>query len=425
MGKREVVITGFSVLSPIGIELESFWNALIEGKSGVSYLKSINTELPRRPIGSEVPDFRPKDYIKPKKNIKVMSRDIQMGVVATALACQNANLVVEGEEDARSVDPERFGCVFGCDLIGVELEYLKDAMRAGVHGENYDFSTWGGASMENIMPLWMLKYLPNMVASHIAIALDARGPNNTHSLNRGSSLSSIMEACRIIERGAADVMIVGGVGNKVNPSIVARGSAYDLAPWSETPDFNPRPFDARRCGTVVGEGAAVYVLERKDFALARGAKPIAEILGFAAPVCPTADFGIQREAVESCVQQSLRNAGLSPNDIGHVNANALGVAEDKIEAEGLANTLGDVPVFSIAGNIGNIGSGAGVVELAASILSLEKGIIPPTRNCDEIASDCPVNVVQGNGLAVDKTAFIKVNHANTGRSFAVVFDKCR
>ena len=108
MSKKEVVVTGFDVLSPLGVDLDSFWSALVEGKSGVSRLESLKTGSEKRLIGAEVPDFRPKDYVKPKKNIKVMSRDVQMGVVAVARACQNANLVVEGEE--RSVHPERIGC---------------------------------------------------------------------------------------------------------------------------------------------------------------------------------------------------------------------------------------------------------------------------------------------------------------------------
>ncbi len=421
MSKREVVVTGFGVLSPIGIDRDSYWEALVEGRSGVSYLESVHTSLERRPIGCEVPDFKPKDFIKPKKNIKVMSRDIQMGVVSTALACRDAGLVVEGDD--RSVDPERFGCIFGCDLIGLELEYLKDAFRLGVKDGKHDFSTWGPASMENIMPLWMLKYLPNMVASHIAIALDARGPNNTTTLDRGSSLAAFMEACRIIERGGADVVITGGAGNKINPTILARGGAYNLAPWTETPDSNPRPYDANRCGTIVGEGAAAFVLESKEFALARGAKPLATVLGFAESVCPTATFGFQQEAVEKSVLYALKAADRTPDDLGHVNANGFGVPDDSIEARGLANTVGDLPVFSAAGHFGNLGSGAGAVELAASLLAVEKGTLPATRNCSEIASDCPINVVREKPIPLSKNVFLKCNHANTGRSFSVVLEK--
>ncbi len=423
MNKREVVITGISVLSPIGIDADSYWNSLVEDKSGVSYLESIHTELERRPIGSETPDFHPKDYIKPKKNVKVMSRDIQMGVVSALLSCRDANLVFEGDVEARSVDPERVGCVFGCDLIGTELEFLKDAIRAGVSADGkYDFSTWGAASMETIMPLWMLKYLPNMVASHIAIALDARGPNNTQTLDRGSSLAALMEACRIIERGAADVMIAGGVGNKINPSILARGGAYSLAPWSENPTENPRPYDSDRQGTVVGEGAAAFVLETKEHAQARGAKIYATILGYAEALDPTAKFGIRQEAIEKSIRLALERGDRTVDDLGHVNANALGVPEDALEAQGLKNVVGETPVFSACGHYGNLGSGAGAIELVASLLAIQKGVLPATRNCAQIASDCPINVVHKEPLELKKTTFVKASHANTGRSFALLLE---
>lgn len=421
MSKREVVVTGFGVLSPVGIDHDSYWNALVEGKSGVKFLDSLHTTLEQRPIGSEVPDFHPKDFIKPKKNIKVMSRDIQMGVVSTALACKDANLIIEGE--SRSVDPERLGCIFGCDLIGLELEFLKNAFKLIIKDGKHDFSKWGPVSMENIMPLWMLKYLPNMVASHIAIAIDARGPNNTPTLDRGSSLAAFMEACRVIERGDADVIITGGAGNKINPTILARGGAYNLAPWNECPENNPRPFDAKRSGTIVGEGAAAFVLESKEFALARGAKPLATVLGFAESVQPTAKFGIQKDAIESSIKLALQAADRLPCDIGHVNANALGVEDDKVEAQGISNVLGDVPVFSATGNFGNLGSGAGAVELAASLMAVDKSILPPTRNCDEISSDCPINVSHGKAQPLMNGVFLKVNHGNSGRSFAVVLEK--
>ncbi len=421
MGKREIVVTGLGILSPIGIELDSFWNALIEGKSGVGYLDSVNTQLERRPIGSEVPDFHPKDYIKPRKNIKVMSRDIQMGIVAALLACQNAGINLE--EGSRSVDPDRIGCVFGCDLIGTELGLLKDAFKDCVADGRFDFSKWGPASIDKIMPLWMLRYLPNMVASHVAITLDARGPNNTLNLDRGSSLAAIMEACRIIERGAADVMIVGGVGNKVNPTILARSGAYSLAPRTENPQEHPRPFDARRAGTVVGEGSGVFVLESREFAEARGAKPLALVKGFAERLHPTGKFGSRQEAVESVVKETLRVADLKPADLDHVNANAFGLDDDKLEAQGIARTLGDVPVFSVAGHIGNLGSGAGAVELAASLLALSNGVVPATRNCENVAEDCPINVVKDAPRKVVKPTFMKLSHANTGRSFGLILEK--
>lgn len=401
--------------------MDSYWNALLEGKSGVSYLSSVHTNMERRPIGSEVPDFHPKDYIRPKKNIKIMSRDIQLGVVSAVLASRNANLSFE--EGSRSVEPERFGCIFGCDLIGLELELVKDAFRKGIVDGRYDFSTWGSASMSSIMPLWMLKYLPNLVASNIAISLDARGPNNTPTLERGSSLAAIQEACRIIERGSADVMVAGGSGNRVNPTVYSRCSAFELAPWTENPEGDPRPFDKNRRGAVIGEGAAAFILEEKEFAIARGVKPLAVVRSFAESVKPTASFGIEREAIETSIRLALKRAGLKPEDIDHVNANAMGLSSDSAEALAIANTIGDAPVFTVCGHFGNLGSGAGAVELAASILALEKDRLPATRNCDVVSPDCPIDVVHGTSRGLKTKTFIKLNHENTGRSFAVIMEK--
>ncbi|MDO4585896.1 MAG: beta-ketoacyl-[acyl-carrier-protein] synthase family protein [Planctomycetia bacterium] len=421
MIKNEVVLTGIGVLSSIGITKDSFWTSLCEGKSGIGYLQSIETQMMNRPIGSEVPDFRPKDYIKPKKNIKVMSRDIQMGVVSVAHACQDAQLITDGEE--RSVDPERIGVIFGCDLIGLELSELVDAFKAGIQCGKHDFSTWGHSAMEKIMPLWMLKYLPNMPACHIGIALDARGPNNTPTLDRGSSLSALIEAFRVLERGDADVMVCGGCGNKINPTVLARGKSYNLAPWSNDPQTIPRPFDVDRVGTVIGEGAAAFVLERKEFAQARGVQPIATIRGAARTNAPTGRIGIQEESIIRAIQLALKEADRTPKDLGHLNAEGLGtIFEDAIEAQAIQKTLNDIPVFTGKGHFGNLGSGTGAVELAASLLAIQHKTVPATRNCQNIATDCPINVINNLPYSINASTFLKINHSNTGRAFAVVFE---
>jgi len=139
MRKKEVVITGLGILSPVGIDKESFWNALLNGKSGVGFLNIETTDDSLRPMGSEVPEFHAKDYVKPRKNIKIMSRDIQMAFVSACLACQDAGIVTEGE--TRNVEPERFGVVFGSDLIGAEIDMLLGAFQAGIVSDGqYDFS---------------------------------------------------------------------------------------------------------------------------------------------------------------------------------------------------------------------------------------------------------------------------------------------
>lgn len=417
MSKNEVVISGLGVVSPLGDEQDSFWTALCEKKSGVGLLKSIQTESQFQVMGSEVGDFHPKDYVKPKKNIKVMSREIQMGFVAAMKAVAESG--VRSEEN---VAPERFGVIYGSDLIGIEIPEVLDAFLDGISDDKHDFSTWGKSAMSRIFPLWMLKYLPNMPASHIGIALDARGPSNTPTMCRGSGLASVFEAARIIERGAADVMLCGSCGSHTNPVFVARSHSIQLAELSSDPSSLPRPFDADRCGTVIGEGAAAFVLERKDFALARGANILATIKGFANCIDPFVHKKSPHgKAIAQSLQLALERSGVSPSDVSHINCEGLGTTiEDRIEAQAIKDVLGDVPVTSQKGNFGELGSGSGAVELAALLISMKHSLVPPVRNHDKTADDCPINVVMNKPLPVSSPFAMKLSFSKVGNAFALV-----
>ena len=422
--EKEIVITGFDLISPIGVGQEDFWVSLRDGVSGIGYLEGTTQDSPLRPFAASVPDFHAKDFVKPRKNIKVMSRDIQLGFVAAMMAAKRAGLNASVDDpENRTVEPDRLGVIFGCDLMTLELSELADAFYAGINNGQYDFSTWGPSAMAKIMPLWMLKYLPNMPASHISIAMDARAASNSPTLDRVSSLASIIEAAHIIERGDADVMVCGGSGNRANACCLSRGNSYRLAPWTGDPQAVPRPFDANRVGTVPGSGSGAIIIESKEFALARGAKPLATLRGYFQGVAPTSEYLVTAESVERSIAGVLENAGMTISDIDHINADGLGTVEDDaLEAAGIKAAAGDTPVFTGKGHFGNLGSGTGAVELAASLIAMEKGTLPPVRNCEKIADDCPVNVITKEHT-VTKSAFIKINQTNMGRSTAVVFEK--
>jgi 3-oxoacyl-[acyl-carrier-protein] synthase II len=422
--KREIVLTAYDLISPIGVGTEEFWAALTAGKSGVGYSSQVDEGEPNRPLTAEAPDFRAKEYVKPRKNIKVMSRDIQLGFVAAMMAFAKSGLSTGADGAAQTIDPERIGVIFGCDLIGIDITELADAFRAGMTSGTYDFSTWGHAAMEKIMPLWMLKYLPNMPSSHIGIALDARGPNNSPTLDRAAALSSIIEAAVVLENGRADAMLCGGCGNRTNPSFLSRANAYGLAPWTCEPSSVPRPFDAERCGTVSGEGSGAFLLETREFAEARGAKPIAVLRGFSRVTDPSYEMAAQSGSVSFAIKTALKDAGMTAADLDHINADGMGtVQDDRAEATGIAEALGDLPVYAAKGHFGNLGSGTGGVELAASLLAMENGMLPAVLNCTKIADDCPINVVQAP-RPIEKKAFIKINQTNMGRSDAVIFEMC-
>lgn len=411
------------MLSPVGIDKEAFRDALLQGCSGIGFVDVPTADSSLRPMGGVVPDFSPKDYVKPKKNIKVMCRDIQLAFVSACMACNDARLITEGE--GRNVDAERFGVVFGSDLIGAEVDLLLDAFRVGIEEGKHDFRTWGPAAMKEVFPLWMLKFLPNMPACHISIGHDARGPSNSVTLCRGSSIAAVMESVRALERGAADVMIAGGCGNRVNQDFQTRINAYFPAQRRDNPDTLPRPFDAERCGTVLGEGAGAFILESREFAEARQANIYATVRGFGSAMEPVLH---QRrptgEAIRRAIRLALKDADLSPTDIGFVNADGIGTEhDDRIEAEAIRDVLGDVPVVSNKGNFGDLGSGTGAVELISTVLALLDGKIPPTRNHEKTAADCPINVVHGEPFSTARPIALKLNQTRMGRSFAVILEK--
>ncbi len=275
MSPVEVVITGVGVVSPIGIGREAFWNSLRQGRSGVRRLESFDASSLATGVVGDVSDFDPKQFVRPRKSLKVMSRDGQFAVTASDLASTDANLV----EDA--VDPDRLGVVFGADRIRNDLDEVADTYRACYVDGEFDLRKWGTDGLAGTFPLLMLKNLPNMLASHVSILRDARGPNNTLHLAGVSSLLSIAEAVSCIQRGVADVMFAGAAASRLHPIDWARAQmTRQLSLRDAPPETLSRPFDLERDGEVRGEGAGAFVLESRPFAEARGAKILARVVAW-------------------------------------------------------------------------------------------------------------------------------------------------
>jgi 3-oxoacyl-[acyl-carrier-protein] synthase II len=412
----EVVITGLGVVSPIGIGRETFWQSLIEKRSGVGPLSvTTNTDLPVK-FGAEVRDFEGKKYVKPRKSIKVMCREIQTGYTAASLALDDAGLA------SGAVDPDRFGVVLGSEMFYCDIQELGDAYRKCVVDGQLRPEMWGEGAMSDLYPLWMLKYLPNMVACHVAIAQDARGPNNTITLDEVSCLLAVIEAASVIERGAADVMITGGSGTRVNLTRILYRGDLQLSHRHDAPHAACRPFDADRDGSVIGEGAGAFVLETRSHAEARGATILATVRGagrgfeFVDRPCESRGAGIRHS-----IQTALKSAGLEASQIGHVNAHGTGmVVEDQIEAQAIRHCLGDAPVTAPKSYFGCLGAGTGAVEMACSILAISQGLVPPTLNYEKPDPACPVNVIHGDPLPIENRNALLLNQAETGQTAAVI-----
>ncbi|NLS97267.1 MAG: beta-ketoacyl-[acyl-carrier-protein] synthase family protein [Planctomycetaceae bacterium] len=416
---REVVITGIGLVSPIGLEKQEFFSALCEGRSGVGVVEELaDTSLASR-IGARVGDFDAKAFVKPRKNIKVMSRDIQMGFVAADKAWTDS-AIADG-----SVDPDRFGVIFGADLIAVELAEMEPAYRACMAMERFEYPKWGSQITNEMFPLWMLKYLPNMPACHIAIGRDARGPNDSVTVEGASGLTALVEAVRAIDRGLADVMIAGCTSSRIHPQVWAKEKMFPLSRRFDDPAGACRPFDADRDGMVHGEGAGAVILEERSHAEARGAKIVATVRGFASTFqARLRQSPLKKDAVCRAIRGALADARMLPEEIGHVNANAWGtVDEDCVEAEAIAETLGRVPVTAPKSSLGNLGAGSGIVEMAASLIGLEQGLVPPTRNYQTPDPACPVNVVHGVPLEGTPANALVLSQSWMGHSVAVIVSR--
>lgn len=414
------MITGYGVVSPIGVGKAPFWDSLIQGRSGVRLQQRLaDTPWPVK-IGADVRDFDGKDYVKPRKSLKVMCREIQLGYSAAMLALTDAGLGEVNAGGTGQVDPERFGVVYGSEMYYCDYHDVLDASRACMVDGHYDDSLWGERATPKLNPLWMLMYLPNMIACHLAISQQALGPNNTLTNGDASSLLALVEAIDVIRRDHADVMIVGGAGSRLSLAPMLYRGTEGLS-RCEAPEQASRPFDLGRDGLVNGEGAAAIILERRSHAERRGAKPIASVVGWGRSVESRLDrLAPSGDGLRRAIEESLRRAGLGPQELGHVNAQGVsGVEEDRVEAAAIHDLVGEVPVTAPRSLFGSLGAGSGLVELCASLGSLEHRVVPRTLNYDRPDPACPIQVVREPLEGATPNALV-VNQAATGQAVAVV-----
>jgi 3-oxoacyl-[acyl-carrier-protein] synthase II len=409
---QEVVITGLGIVCPLGIGREAVWSALESHTSGIRRIDRLAEAGFPITIGGEVPDFDGKQYVQPRKSLKVMCRETQQAFTAAELAWADAGLA------EATVDPERLGVVLGANIFRSEMDELIALYRATATDGEFDFGKWKAAFKE-LYPLWMLKYLPNMSACHIGIAKDARGPNNTIVEGDVSALLSIIEAADTIARGHTDLMLTGATGSLLSWVDVCWHGGARMSRNNADPAAACRPFDGNRDGFVMAEGAAAFVLESRAHAEQRGAKILGRILGYgrrAEAVAP--GKSLQGQSIAHAIQAALQMGHVAPGEVGHVNAHGLATAaDDEAEARAIEKTLGDVPVTALKGFVGNGGASCGAIELALSLISIAKNLVPPALNCEDPAFDINVSTTM---RFAKSPAFLKLSHKYTGQSVALL-----
>jgi 3-oxoacyl-[acyl-carrier-protein] synthase II len=349
-----------------------------------------------------VPEFKARDYVPKsyRKAVKVMARDIQLAVVAAAEAVQRAAVVtkpmLDGADAEPTFAPQRVGCQIGAGLIAADLDELNSAIVTAASEGAFSYTEWGETGLHNLTPLWMLKYLPNMLACHVTIVHDARGPSNTITCAEASGLLSLGESMRVIEREDADAAFSGGAESKLNHLALVRmemiGAAAPVSAEDDPLDVL-LPFDSGSRGSLVGEAGGILIVEAAGVAAERGAPVIARLCGFGAGHTPAGDDLDRRaDGLVIAVENALRDAELGPDDIDAAVVAGSGIPRsDESEAHALRRVFGErterVELVLLATAIGNAMAGQGGVATAVAARALHEQHLPARINRGTPPSD--------------------------------------
>lgn len=405
MAQRRVVITAAGAATPLGLTMEQTWSGLCEGKSGIDKIKAFDPSSFKCQLAGEVPDFKVRKYVpkKYRKATKLMCRDIELAVVAADDAIKSSGLITKAiDPENVNIDPTRFGINVGAGLISCDLEEIAPAVSGSLTDGEFDIKKWGREGMQSLTPLWLLKYLPNMLACHIGIIHDIQGVSNTITCGEVSGLLSIIEASETILRSACDITAAGAAEAKVNPIVMSRQCILNRAAsdYNDTPDKACRPFDKDAKGSVFGEAGAMLILEELETAKQRNAEPLAEIAG----VGQSTSINNQLQHLESdgkavsiAVKKALTDAGIEPHQLDLVIPHGTGIpADDIAESNGLNTALGEavksIPVFPSKSMLSTTGAASGALDLAIAAKAMQEGKIPAAKNCEQLSENCNLNI---------------------------------
>ncbi len=417
---REVVITGVGAVTPIGVGTEMFWNALCQRHSGIGNLPHANGVAGPASIGAAISDFDPKQYVRPRKALKVMCRELQTSFAASQMAHTDSGFeAFLGQQD--EFDRSRIGTVFGSEMFFGSPSELADTARRMSQQPGVDpVVEFGTHVMKELFPLWMLKYLPNMAACHVGIAVQAFGPNNTLVLGDTSGPAALIESASCITRGIADAMFTGAAGTRINESGFIYSGASPLATPREKLADSSRPFAPDCDGVVGGEGAATLLLESRELATGRGAQVLATLAGSAVRFVPAKQQRGSQAAIELALQAAIADAGCTAAEVGLVISHAMGdPQQDDAERQALAALLPGVPLCAPIASTAHCGAASGTMHLVLAALAVHHQTVPPLRNADQLADDFPLSVSTSSRVLQQPYVAV-VTHTAQGHATAVL-----
>jgi 3-oxoacyl-[acyl-carrier-protein] synthase II len=388
MSRRRVVVTGLGLVSPVGIGVEESWNALVAGRSGIAPITLFDASTFPTRIAGEVKGFDPAKFMD-RKEVRRNDRFIHFALAAAEMAMKDSGL------DMSKEDPERVGCIVGAGLggLGTIEEEHKTLLAKGVR---------------KIGPFFIPALIVNLAPGQISLRYGMKGPNFSPVSACATGNHSIGDAMLYIERGMADVVVTGGCEATITPlGIGGFCAARALSERNDAPEKASRPFDKARDGFVAGEGSGILVVEEYEHARRRGARIYAELAGYGA----TADANHitspapEGEGGQRAMRMALRDAGLSPEQVGYVNTHGTSTPQgDVAECQAINRVFGahaqhGLMVSSTKSMTGHLLGAAGGLEAVVTVLAITKGVLPPTINVEEQDPGCALDVIPNEARA--------------------------
>ena len=413
MVERKVVVTGLGAITPLGVGVEPFWEGLVQGRSGIGPISSFDASAFPARIAGEVRDFDPSLFID-RKDARRMDRFAQFAVAAARMALEDAGLVITGEL------AERTGVLIGSGIGGIHT--LEEQARI--------FFEKGP---DRVSPFLVPMMISDMASGQVSIVLGAKGYNAAAVSACASGAHALGEALRLLQHGDVDVMIAGGSEAGITPLALAGFcAARALSTRNHEPERASRPFDRDRDGFVMAEGAGILILETEEHARRRGARIYAEFAGFGA----TGDaYHVTQpppggEGAARAMRAALRDAGLTPEEVGYINAHGTSTpANDRTETQAIKAVFGprayEIPVSSTKSMTGHLLGAAGAVEAIVSVLSIDRGVIPPTINLENPDPECDLDYVPGKARVARVDAVLSNSLGFGGHNATLVFRRYR
>ena len=423
--KKRVVITGMGIITPVGIGVEKNWQALIEGKSGISHITSFNASAFPTSIAAQIKDFKTEEYIKDRKILRMLYKGDDYGLVAAKMAIDDAGL------DSNDDDMAKGGIYIGSGKEIYTSERLFEAVHASTNKNGYvDYHKFGVEAMKTY-PLALIEDLHNACLYYISKMYKLRGINSNIVTSGTASSQAIGTAFREIQHGDSNFVIAGGFDSRINPIEISYFSGLGLLSTNNNEHKEAfRPFDRTRDGFVLGEGAGMIVLEELNHALKRGAKIHAELIGYAETIDT---YGILKNknnggSIATAITKALEGAHLSSKYIDYINAHGNAtILNDKLETSAIKKAFGDrsyhIPISSIKPVTGHLIAASGAVEFIASILAIKNNKVPPTINYKYPDPLCDLDYVPNKARVANIDLALSINRDISGRNTILVVKK--